>query len=133
MQGTLYFRILGRLSNIHLQDYCRADLSTRPLLHVANCAAHLRDWHSMIPQYGRGVSGYNKLIMRCGATVLCWQPAVPHLSWRSLVVHPAICETALCILRNFARQVRDAASPVWPRSATGLSASSLSSMARDLA
>ena len=42
-------------------------------------------------------------------------PSLTRVSWRSLVVHPAICETALCILRNFARQVRDAASSARPR------------------
>ena len=39
------------------------------------------------PQWGRGGSGKNKLAMR-------------------VLVHPFICEIAMCILRNFARQLR---------------------------
>jgi len=50
---------------------------------------HIYRFFIMPLSFGRGKGDYNKVIMR-------------------LVAHPIICEAALCILRNFARQARPA-------------------------
>jgi hypothetical protein len=65
-------------------------------------APAVRTWRKRLQQADHAV--------RCARAIIGLPPSL-RLAGCSLIVHPAICETALCILRNFARQVRTTRAP----------------------